>query len=124
MLAVRKPRDGCVVATEALAPLLEDFIACWERQHPDLATNSSAVGNSTVGGLQILYERTCVAGRDGSGTRVPLQTIRNVLLRRSPWTEFRTADALLVAIRRVGVLYDGTLEVRPNPLAPGRASCC
>jgi hypothetical protein len=125
--------------------VLQDWCDRWDRDHPDLAagkkkngrriggggseTRRNALGqlagNGAVGALTILHERTVRADPDGRG--VSKDTIRSLLAKRTAaFTELRTADLLVAAIQSPELLYDGTLQIEPNPAAraEARASCC
>lgn len=53
-------------------------------------------------------------------------TIQNIASARRRTTELRYADALVQALDRQDLFYDGSLTIRPNPNAPAaaRAACC
>lgn len=103
---VWRARDTCVVHTEVLACLVESFIikkgaSC--DQHP----------------VTWLMERS----RDGDpkGRGISFGKITQVLQREREFTDLSVADALLVAMGEMEALYDGTIEIFPNPARPG---CC
>jgi hypothetical protein len=98
------PQDLCVVETSALADVIEMEL---DRRFIDRKR------------VDWLAERTAAA--DPSGAGLGPRAINNVLKRRKQFTDLAVADALLVVVRRAGVLYDGTVEIQPNP---ERESCC
>jgi hypothetical protein len=59
-------------------------------------------------------------------TGLPRETVAAVVQRRSRTTALSVADRLVAAIGRPDAFHDGTLPVRPNPLAPRsvRTTCC
>lgn len=60
-------------------------------------------------------------------TGLPESEIRKIRSpKRYPLAELRVADAITNSIGEPLMMYDGTLEVMPNPLVPARASaeCC
>lgn len=110
--------------TEPLAQLLQGFVADWNRQRPSadqragrrFARPDSGESVALVGAVAWLSQET----------RLPEETISTVARARNRTTELYIADALVAALGRPEVFHDGTLEIRPNPLAPraARASCC
>lgn len=127
-------RDPCVVETEGLAGLLDEFVTEYVAAHDPVARAPSRDRNghfsggrspeATLGALDALSERT--REQDPFGIGVPARTIQNVVHRRYQVTELRTADALVAAARRPNAYHDGTLTVRANPRvkAGEKARCC
>lgn len=108
-MAPKRPwraRDTCVVQTEGLAVLVETFIA-------------DRTKNRGYHPVTWLAERT----RDGDplGKGVSPGRISKLIHREREFTDLLVADALLVAMGCVEALYDGTIEILPNP---GRPGCC
>jgi hypothetical protein len=90
--------DPCVVETNSLADVIETALA----KRPE-------VGRVT----DFLAERTRDADPVEEG--VSIRAIKRVLKRERDWTELSVADQLLVAVRRVDALRDGSVEIVPNP---------
>lgn len=147
-MAARKPpppptttraRDGCVVDTSPLAQVIAGFVSDWNlaRGRPDrshrrfglIASVSPPEEDVALGALRWLSDET-----HRRGFAVPVKTIQNIARlgpdgRPSPrnrTTELRIADALVAVIERPDLFHNGTLTIRPNPLASreARASCC
>jgi hypothetical protein len=134
------------VPTRALALVVREWTREWDRDHPDLAgrsrdengallggggseTSRNALGqlsgNSTVGALTILHERT--RQNDPLGRGVTKRRLHDMLSPRAGrYTELATADLIVSAIGRPDLWHDGSLPVEPNPSASrrARADCC
>lgn len=128
-------RDPCVVETDGLASVVEDFVSDYVQKHPvsraprrDATTGHFSIGGRLAEGapraLDALSERT--RQQDPAGLGVPASTIRNVVERRYQTVELRTADRLVVAAGALASYRDGTLHVKPNPRvkAGEKARCC
>lgn len=121
-------RDGCIVDSEPLAIVVCCFVDAWHRDRPSTGGQFAQDGRRTevapVGALDWLALESGVpkhviakiATRDRFGHPKP----------RTPRTELRVADALINAMERPELFHDGTLEVRPNPIATAKAQalCC
>jgi hypothetical protein len=101
--------------------MLKGFVRSWNRTRPRTAgrfdRTSVRVDVTPIGALAWLAQE--------SG--LPEKTVETVVAARNRTTELRVAEALVVgALQRPEAFQDGTLEVRPNPLASkaARASCC
>lgn len=126
----RIPPDGCLVPTGPVADLLDRFFADWKRERPPTGGQFSAAGCDELGPIRALEwlanEARMWSETSSAWTPVSESTIQNIVDRRYRMTEFRVADALVSALGRPELFYDGTLEVFPNPAAPAaaRAACC
>lgn len=121
-------RDGCVVESESLAGVLGPFISSWTRDRPQTGGRYSAGVEDT---RDAAISMTATAWLSQEATRrceVPVteRTIEGIVNGRSKATELRVADALVAAIGRPDLFYDGTLTVGPNPFAKPDAQreCC
>jgi hypothetical protein len=113
----RRDRDGCVVDSAPLAAMIASFVARWGRESTGgRFTAAGAKTVSNVGAIAWLVSESGVAQN----------TIQNVAACRYRTVELRTADALVTALGQPEAFHDGTLTVRPNPIASreARASCC
>ena len=128
--AEQRTRDPCVVDSAPLSDVLTTYVSRWTREHPN---HLRAGGRYTHGRARVIHVETegvvrTLATRAG----VHENTIRKLIgppRYRTRYTELRVADALLAALERTDLLYDGTFPepvVKPNPLAPApvRALCC
>lgn len=112
-------RDGCVVPTEPLAAMIGSFVREWRRTRPDTRGQfkpAASPGPVTLTAYDWLHLKT----------GVPKRSLENIAAGRYPTTELRVADLIVSAIGRPEAFYNGTLEVRPNPLAAraAQAACC
>lgn len=123
-----RARDGCVVDSAPLAGLLLPFIDRWTQSRPATAGRFATGGNRE-------QQPVTATGWLSAETGVSERTIQNIVKRDKDTgeskplartTELRIADALVAAVGRPEAFYDGTLEVRENPLADAqsRAACC
>lgn len=120
-------RDGCVVDSQPLAGILIPFIDEWVRERP-------STGGRFERGARTEVESVTATGWLSQETGISERTIQNLTRRdesgspapQAKTTELRIADPLVAAVGRPEVFYDGTLEIRENPLAKKnvRAACC
>lgn len=127
--------------TQPLAQMLNGFIASWNRTRPATGGQFSALDRAAGSFLDRELDgvpRTDVTPlgavpwlaaetrRMDGGAGVSESTIEKVKMGRYKTTELRIADPLVMAMDRPDALHDGTLTIRPNPLAPPdvRARCC
>lgn len=126
----RIPPDGCLVPTPPLAEILDRFFAQWKKDRP--STGGQFCGGSTddVAPIRaaewLASEAKMWSETDQRYYPVSESTIRNIVDRKYRMTELRVADALVTALGRPELFYDGTFRVFPNPAAPVavRSLCC
>lgn len=122
-------RDSCVVDTAPLAQLLQGFITTWNVSRPAVARGGTSNGGRFTPRAERPVEEVGMVSAVSwlaAETGVPESTIEKVARGRSKTTELRIADPLVQALDRPQAYHDGTLTIRPNPLAPRtvRARCC
>ncbi len=122
-------RDGCAVPTAPLSSLIYGFVSEWERGRPATGGQFSQrtgteLARAEVGPVKALEWLAQETG-------IPVPTIENIMRKpkQRPTTEYRYADAIVTALDRSDLFYDGrppTLPVSPNPSASkaARANCC
>lgn len=120
--AVTTVRDGCLVPTEPLAAVLNEFISHWNQERPQRGGQFASPGEEVVSPVRAY-------GWLAENSGVAEATISRIVGLRSNGTELRIADALVQAIERPELFYDGeppTLPIYPNPMASAadRISCC
>lgn len=101
--------------------LLEGFVRRWALERPPRRAGQFAAGGERSG-----VEFVAAVDWLASAAGVERHDIENLMRRRTRTTELRIADPLVAAIGAPQALYDGTLDVRPNPRASARArsACC
>lgn len=113
-------RDGCLVPTEPLAAALNEFISHWNRERPQPGGRFASPGAEIVAPVRAY-------GWLAENSGVAEATISRIVGLRSRGTELRIADALVQAIERPDLFYDGeppTLPIYPNPMAPAEDRLC
>ncbi len=98
-------RDGCVVDSDPLAVIVNNFVGTWEQTRPKNAGRRvayQATGPTPVGAIEWLVAESGVSE----------YRIRKVLDGRDHQVDLGVADALVAAVGCPEVFYDGTLEVK------------
>jgi hypothetical protein len=126
--------DPCVVESEPLRGMLNEFVDRWNLTRTATRTGTSfrsavdRVAAPTTADVRARAQLGALAWLSQQ-TGVPVSTIQNIARPRRPkyrTTELRVADPLVAAMNRPEAFQDRTLEVTPNPRAPAnvRARCC